>query len=242
MQLYDVIVFNIIALNDSYNDCGYLQAKKAIHYALKNCMTNPADTEHTCHCIPYTVWLTRILDWLLSSDSSKSFLTFHADNIGKNEKAAALDSFYSLKAKKKKPHCFPVVVLLTLPCCAHSIGICSLFTALKTGFKHTFLKNELSDNEIFSTCNSFPGCRVYCSYSWEVPVDRSQRRVHTGDMLMENETRENSICLAGRSSWRMTGSPELPFLPRGRSPHVHQLGGSQCPSPLPKLHLHNFSA
>lgn len=141
-------------------------------------------------CIPYTAWLTHILDWLLSSDSAKSCPAFHADNIGKSEKAATLDSLCSLKAKKK-PHCFPVAVLLTLPCCVHSIGICSLSTALMTGFKHTFLKSELSDTEIFRTCNSFPGRWVYCSYSWEVPADPSQRRMHTGDMLTENETREN---------------------------------------------------
>lgn len=129
--------------------------KTLIYYALKNCTTNPTDTKHTCHCIPYTVWLTQILDWLLSSDSAKSCPAFHADNIGKNEKAATLDSLYSLDAKKK-PHCFPVAVLLTLPCCVHSIGICSLFTALMTGFKHAFLKSALSASEIFSTCNSFP--------------------------------------------------------------------------------------
>lgn len=146
-------------------------------------------------CIPYAVWLTHILDWLLSSDSAKSCPAFHADNIGKNEKAATLDSLYSLKAKKK-PHCFPVAVLLTLPCCVHSIGICSLFTASMTGFKHTFLKSKLSDSEIFSTCSSLPGCRVYCSDSWEASVDWSRRQMYTGDT--ENETQEK--CLLGRKS------------------------------------------
>lgn len=189
-------------------------------------------------CIPYAVWLTHILDWLLSSDSAKSCPAFHADNIGKNEKAATLDSLYSLKAKKK-PHCFPVAVLLTLPCCVHSIGICSLFTASMTGFKHTFLKSKLSDSEIFSTCSSLPGCWVYCSDSWEASVDRSRRQMYTGDT--ENETQEK--CLLGRKILleddRITGAA-LP--PRGRSPHIQQLGGSQCPSPLPKSHPRNFSA
>jgi len=159
---------------------------------------------------------------------------------GKNEKSVTLDSLYSLKTLKK-PHCFPVAVLLTLPCCVRSTGICSLFTALMTSSKHTFLKSELSDSEIFSTCNSFLGCWVYCSDSSEVPVDWSLRETHIGDMLTENETRENRICLAGRWFWRMMGSAELLSLPRGRSPNVQQLGGNQCPSLLSESCLHNFS-
>lgn len=179
-------------------------------------------------CIPYTVWLIQILDWLLSSDSAKSWPAFHADNIGKNAKAATLDSLCSLKGKKK-PHCFPAVVLLSPPCCVHSIGICSLFTALMTGFKNTFLKTELSDREIFSICNSFAGCWVYCSSSWEVPVDRRQRQMHAGDMLTENKTQENNICLGGRSSWRNAGSPELPSLPRDRAPTFNSWEGACVP-------------
>lgn len=169
-------------------------------------------------CIPYAIWLIHILDWLLSSDSAKSWPAFHADSIGKNAKAATLDSLCSLKGKKK-PHCFPAVVLLSPPCCVHSIGICSLFTALMTGFKNISLKTELSDREIFSICNSFAGCWLYCSSSWEVPVDRRQRQMHAGDMLTENKTQENNICLGGRSSWRNAGSPELPSFPETEPPH-----------------------
>lgn len=146
-------------------------------------------------CIPYTVWLIHILDRLLSSDSAKSWPAFHADNIGKNAKAATLDSLYSLKGKKK-PHCFPAVVLLSPPCCVHSIGIRSLFTALTTGFKNTFLKTELSDREIFSTCNSFAGCWVYCSYSWEVPVGRGKCRGKCTLVICSQKIRHRKITFA----------------------------------------------
>lgn len=162
-------------------------------------------------CILYTVWLTHILDWLLSSDSTMSCSAFHADNTGKYEKAATLASLCSPKAKKK-PHCFSVAVLLARPCCVHRIGTWSLFTALMTGFKHTFLKSEWSDREIFSICNSFTGCCICWSYTWRSPADPSQRLMHTGDMLVENETWETLVWQEDHpeGQWGPEGCPLLP--------------------------------
>lgn len=117
---------------------------KVSDYALKNCMTNPTDTKHSCHSVSHTLFdsLTFWTDFWAVIQRSPAQLSMLITQE-KNEKAATLESLYYLKANKKL-HYFPDMVLLTLPCCDHNIGICSLFTALMTGFKHTSLKSELT--------------------------------------------------------------------------------------------------
>lgn len=165
-----------------------------------------------------------------------------------NEKAVTLASLYSLRAKRK-PRCFPLAVLMLLPCCVHGMGIRSLFTALVTAFKHTCLKSELSDIEICSTCNPTPGCWVYCSHSWEVPADWIQRWMHTGECSRQMRHRKISLAWQkdhpeewGVQGWR--GHWSYPPFPGAEAPmfNIWEAASAHvrpsCQNPIHRTYQH----